>query len=176
LLLQHRRRVRPLRRPRDLLSKSMARGGRRRYFAYGANIVAADMARQCPAAREIGAVVLPGWRFVVGRRGYATLVPDGGAEVVGVIWSITPRCERTLDAFEEIAGGLYRRETIVVAGEAALVYLAVDTAPGRPRAGYLEPIIAAAAARGFPAAYIEALGGWLARTPAACQVEPQPRQ
>jgi gamma-glutamylcyclotransferase (GGCT)/AIG2-like uncharacterized protein YtfP len=154
----------------------MARGGRRRYYAYGANIVAADMASRCPAAREIGAAVLPGWRFVVGRRGYATIVPDGGAEVVGVIWSITSACERALDAFEEIASGLYRRETIAVAGEAALVYLAVDAAPGRPRAGYLEPIIAATAARRFPATYTEALRGWLARGPAACQSGPQPRQ
>jgi hypothetical protein len=45
-------------------------GARRRYFAYGANIITADMARHCPAARELGPTVLPGWRFVVARGGY----------------------------------------------------------------------------------------------------------
>ena len=141
----------------------MAPDARRQYFAYGANIVAADMARRCPAAREIGTAVLPGWRFAVARRGYATIVPDPAAHVVGVLWSLTPACERTLDEFEEIEGGLFRRESIVVAGEPTLVYLAADAAPGRPRAGYLEPIIAAAVARGFPADYIEAMRGWLSR-------------
>jgi hypothetical protein len=132
-----------------------------RYFAYGANIIAADMARRCPAAREIGTTVLPGWRFVVGRRGYGTIVPDPAARVVGVLWSLTPACERTLDEFEEIDGGLFRRESILVAGEPTLVYLAADAAPGSVRGGYLEPVIAAAEGRGFPADYVAVLRGWL---------------
>lgn len=134
-----------------------------RYFAYGANIIAAEMARRCPAAREIGTTVLPGWRFVVGRRGYGTIVPDPGARVVGVLWSLTPACERTLDEFEEIDGGLFRRESLLVAGEPTLIYLAADAAPGSVRAGYLEPVIAAAEARGFPADYVAVLRGWLSR-------------
>ena len=143
-----------------------ASDARRQYFAYGANIIAAEMARRCPAAREIGTVVLPGWRFVVGERGYGTLVPDPAARVVGVLWSLTPACERTLDEFEEIDGGLFRRESIVIAGEPTLVYLAADAAPGSVRAGYLEPVIAAAEARGFPADYVEVLRGWLSRASA----------
>jgi gamma-glutamylcyclotransferase len=136
---------------------------RQRYFAYGANIIGADMARRCPAAREIGTIVVPGWRFLVGRKGYATIVPDTKTCVVGVLWSLTPACERTLDQFEEIDGGLFRRETILVSGDPALVYRAADAAAGRPRTGYLEAIIAAAQARGFPAGYIDELRGWLNR-------------
>ncbi len=141
----------------------MGAGPRRRYFAYGANIVAGDMAQRCPAAREIGTAVLPGWRFIVARGGYATLRADPAARVVGVLWSLTPACERTLDAFEDIDGGLFRRDTIEIAGEPALVYLAADTAPGRAVGGYLETIISAAVARGFPADYVEELRGWLSR-------------
>ncbi len=141
----------------------MAPGEWRRYFAYGANIIAADMVRRCPAAREIGMVALPGWRFTVARGGYATIVPDPAARVLGVLWSLTPACERTLDEFEEIEGGLFRRNTIEVAGEPALVYLATDSAPARARPGYLEAVIAAAVARGFPADYIGELRGWLNR-------------
>ena len=139
----------------------MGPDARRRYFAYGANIIAADMARRCPKAREIGSAILPGWRFLVGRRGYGTLVPDPAARVAGVLWSLTPACERTLDEFEEIDGGLFRRDSIIIAGEPTLVYLAADPAPGSVRAGYLEPVIAAAEARGFPADYVEVLRRWL---------------
>jgi len=121
------------------------------------------MARRCPAAREIGTAVLPGWRFLVASGGYSTIVPDEPARVVGVLWSLTPACERTLDEFEEIDRGLFRRESIIVAGEPALVYLATDTAPGCPRIGYLEAVIAAGQARGFPEDYIEELRGWLNR-------------
>jgi Gamma-glutamyl cyclotransferase, AIG2-like len=136
---------------------------RRRYFAYGANIVAADMAGRCPAAREIGTTILAGWRFIVARGGYSTIVPDPTARVVGVLWSLTSACERTLDKFEEIDGGLFRRDIIPFGGEPTLVYLATDTVPGRARAGYLEVVIAAAAARDFPADYVKELRGWLKR-------------
>ncbi len=136
---------------------------RRRYFAYGANMIAADMARRCPEARELGPVILPGWRLVVGRKGYATIVHEPGARVIGVLWSLTPQCERTLDEFEEIDSGLFRRETIDVEGEPALVYIAEDPAAGPARAAYLKAVIAAAEARGFPAEYVAELRGWLSR-------------
>lgn len=121
------------------------------------------MASRCPAACEIGTVVLPDWRFILARSGYATIVPERGARVVGVLWSLTAECERTLDEFEEVDGGLFRRDSIMVAGERALVYLATDTVPSRARAGYVEAIIAAAEVRGFRADYVEELRGWLKR-------------
>jgi hypothetical protein len=136
--------------------------GRRRCFAYGANIIANDMAKRCPAACEIGAATLSGWRFAIMEQGYATLLPDAGSRVFGILWSITSRCERDLDAFEGVSRGLYGKETLVIGEAPALVYLAASTAPGRPRAGYLEPIVVAAEAREFPADYLEELRGWLA--------------
>jgi gamma-glutamylcyclotransferase (GGCT)/AIG2-like uncharacterized protein YtfP len=135
---------------------------RRHCFAYGANIIAADMAQRCPAAREVQTAALPGWRFAIMENGYATLLPDARSRVVGVLWSITPRCERDLDDFEGVDRGLYRREVLTIEGTPALVYLASSTSPGRPRTGYLEPIIAAAQARAFPADYLEELRRWLA--------------
>jgi len=126
-------------------------------------MIAADMARRCPASREVGSVALPGWRLVIGRKGYATIVRDPEARVMGVLWSLTPECERILDEFEEIDSGLFRRETIDVDGEPTLVYVAADPAPGPPRAPYLKTVLAAAEARGFPVEYIEELRGWLSR-------------
>lgn len=136
--------------------------GRRRCFAYGANMIAADMAKRCPAAREIGTATLAGWRFAIMEQGYATLLPDARSRAVGVLWSITPRCERELDAFEGVSRRLYGKETLMIDDAPALVYLAASTAPGRPRAGYLEPIVAAAQARDFPADYLEEMRRWLA--------------
>ena len=121
------------------------------------------MASRCPAAREIGTAVLPDWRFILARSGYATILPERGSRVVGVLWSLTTECERALDEFEEVDGGLFRRDSIVVAGEPALVYLATDSASSRARAGYVDAVIAAAEARGFPADYVEELRGWLKR-------------
>jgi hypothetical protein len=126
-------------------------------------MIAADMAQRCPDAREIGSVVLPGWRLVIGRKGFATIVRQPGARVMGVLWSLTPQCERILDEFEEIGSGLFRRETIDVEGEPTLVYIAADPAPGPPRAPYLKTVIAAAEARSFPSEYIEELRLWLSR-------------
>ena len=134
---------------------------RTRYFAYGGNIIAPDMAVRCPDAREIGVATLPGWRFSIMRRGYATIRPDPGAMVLGVLWSITPRCQQALDDFEDIGGGLYHHVALEIEGAPALVYLAGDTEPGEARTAYLTAIIAEAEARGFPADYVADLRRWL---------------
>lgn len=140
----------------------MSAAERWRYFAYGANLIRADMAQRCPAARELGIATLAGWRFAIGAAGYGTILRDRGASVVGLLWSLTRQCEATLDEFEAIDRGLYRKETLEIAGEPTLVYIASDPKPGPPRAGYLEPIVAAAVALGFPAEYVErSLQSWL---------------
>jgi gamma-glutamylcyclotransferase (GGCT)/AIG2-like uncharacterized protein YtfP len=133
-----------------------------RYFAYGGNIIAADMAVRCPEAREIGVATLPGWRFAIMANGYATIVPDAKDEVIGVVWAVTPRCERILDEFEAIDRGLYTRETLTIAGEPTLVYLGAEKTLGKPRVEYLRAIIADATARGFPQTYLEKLSRALA--------------
>ena len=138
---------------------------RRSYFAYGANIIRAYMAERCPAAREIGVATIRGWRFAIGAAGYGTILRDPASSVVGVLWSLTPACEATLDEFEAVVGrDLYFKEAIDIMGEPAFVYIATDPAPGKPQPGYLEPIIAAANDLGFPAAYVEgSLRKWLDR-------------
>lgn len=71
---------------------------RKLYFAYGANTNLQSMAVRCPAAELIGIVTLPGWELVF--RGVADIVENDRSEVVGTLWSITERCEASLDAFE----------------------------------------------------------------------------
>jgi hypothetical protein len=132
----------------------------RRYLAYGSNLCAEQMARRCPAAVPGEVVRLEGWRFGINRDGFATLLPRPGAVAWGLIWQLTPVCEAALDTYEGVETGEYRKVAWQVGAAPALVYLAAEERPGAPRAGYLERILAAAAARGLPDAYLAELGSW----------------
>ena len=139
----------------------------RPYFAYGSNMIAERMRRHCPHARAKGIAFLPGYGFRIVRSGYASLARAAAATAYGILWEISASDEQRLDTYEEIAVGLYRRAYLPVetlaSGERriALVYLACDQALGRPRTGYLEPILVAAAAHGLPEEARAELARWL---------------
>jgi hypothetical protein len=134
------------------------------HFAYGANMSRAVMRRHAPGARALGVAALPGYRFVIGADGYASVAPAPARTVWGVLWRITPHDRITLDAWENIAGGLYRAETLAVRIATrrvqALTYLA-RPGEGRPRPGYMELVIAAAREWDLPASYLSSLQRWL---------------
>jgi len=135
----------------------------RRYFAYGSNIVARQMTHRCPAARAIGPARLDGWRFRIMTRGFATILPDPAAHVLGVLWELTPACEAALDRYEGVHRGLYAKRELPIDGCDTLVYVASDLDAGVPKPGYLEAIITAAVEREFAADYVAAeLRVWLA--------------
>ena len=70
------------------------------YFAYGSNINLGQMEYRCPDASVVGPVVLEGWELLFRRGGVATIAPKEGETVQGLLWSITPECERSLDRYE----------------------------------------------------------------------------
>ena len=74
---------------------------RRPYFAYGSNMVLTQMQQRCPAAQDMGIARLDGWRWRINQHGYATIVPEQSAYVLGVLWSLTSACEAALDDYEE---------------------------------------------------------------------------
>src|ERR1700758_2254693 len=110
------------------------------HFAFGSNMDRAAMLRRCPGALAIGPARLDGWRFIVTRDGYASVVPAAGGVVHGVLWRLTPRDLAAADAYESVAGGLYRRRMLAVsrAGRRvqAMVYIGRDRSVGRPKPGY----------------------------------------
>ena len=136
------------------------------YFAYGSNMSRAPMRERCRTAREVGIAVLHHHRFVIMANGYASVVAAPGALVHGMIWRIGPRDLAALDAYENVAGGLYRRAKLPVvqngATVKALVYLGNEKREGRPRAGYIELVAEAARECGLPADYIAGLARWSA--------------
>src|SRR6266849_1664003 len=75
---------------------------------------AALMRRRCPGARLEGRACLPGYRFVIMRSGYASVVPAPGSSVHGLLWRVTPRDVAALNVYENLAGGLYRAVTMAV--------------------------------------------------------------
>lgn len=132
----------------------------RRYFAYGSNMSASQMARRCPGAVADGLVTIPGWRFVINRRGVATLVRDAEKETIGLVWQLTPACELSLDRYEGVKSGIYRKADLEIASGPILAYLAADERFGAPRQGYLEGILTAAKSLGISSAYREELASW----------------
>ena len=69
------------------------------YLAYGSNVNPVNMKRRCPRALALGQYELRGYEFEF--RSVANLKKRKGAFVMGVLWKITPKCEQTLDRYEE---------------------------------------------------------------------------
>lgn len=136
------------------------------YFAYGSNMDLVQMENRCERAATVGAATLASHRFIINSHGVATVVPDSGSNVQGLLWRITEEDERSLDHYEGVQEGVYHKafleiETPQGKKVTALVYIAADSAPGRPKPGYVEKIIAAAESCGLPKAYVDQLKPWL---------------
>jgi gamma-glutamylcyclotransferase (GGCT)/AIG2-like uncharacterized protein YtfP len=142
----------------------------RLYFAFGSNMHRGQMADRCPTAKPLGRAVLADWRFLITRDGYASIEPEAGRSVHGVLWRCTPKDIATLDVYEDVPGGWYRQIEVPVlcagASHAALAYRCHISAAGRPARGYHdEVVIPAARDWGLPGNYVAELEGWLAVAP-----------
>ena len=134
------------------------------HFAYGSNMSVPDMRARCPGAVALGVATLAGWRFVINPDGYGSIAPQAGGIVPGVLWRLGPRELAAINAYENVAGGLYVRRMLSVLRdgrrEAALVYIARRRGEGAPRPGYIELVVAAARAWELPERYIASLQRW----------------
>lgn len=122
------------------------------YFAYGSNMNLDQMEYRCPDAEVAGKAVLKDYRLVFrGNRngnGVASIVPDPGKEVQGLLWKITSRCEQSLDFYEGYPR-LYGKEKIKVqtkTGEVANVAVYImnepyQSQPALPSDFYLKGIL-----------------------------------
>lgn len=89
----------------------------RLYFAYGSNMSLEQMDYRCPDASVVENVRVDNYRLAFcsmnPRSGVATILPEEGSYVEGVLWRITPECEKSLDRYEGYPH-LYGKETICV--------------------------------------------------------------
>jgi hypothetical protein len=135
------------------------------YFAYGSNLLAAQMIRRTGAAAEPRIAWLAGYRPAFNMSGgdgnvYANVVQPGDG-VCGVLYRCSAAALAKLDGFET---GYARRPISVVDlhGETitAEIYLARPervTAERPPTAEYWERIVTGARQHGLPAEYVRSL-------------------
>ena len=137
------------------------------FFAYGANMDVAAMARRCPRSKPLGVARLMRHRLVAMREGWLSVTRDGQATVHGVLWDVALADVAALDRYEGLGEGLYTKalQGVVSHGGAkrALVYFGANNGPGIVQADYLEAVIAAARHWDLPPAALTALKAFSTR-------------
>lgn len=136
------------------------------YFAYGSNLSKQRMLHrldQIPASQPAR---LRHYRLAfnchVGQEFYANVMPSEGDNVWGAIYLCDRRAMLTLDHYEGVAEGCYRRMRVEIetaSGEPRQVeiYLTAKSQllrNGRPSSEYLDRIIVGAKEHALPAEYI----------------------
>jgi gamma-glutamylcyclotransferase (GGCT)/AIG2-like uncharacterized protein YtfP len=134
------------------------------HFAYGSNMSRRLMHARCAGAREIGLAVLEGYRFIIAGDGYASVVPQPGARVHGLLWRLGARHVCALNRYESLDSGLYHAAILPVRSRStsvpALVYVARSRRPGKPKPGFHDLVLAAARELNLPVEYVTALARW----------------
>ena len=134
--------------------------GCRAYFAYGSNMDEDQMKCRCPDAKLVGKAKLLDYRFIIDERSVASVEPEKGSAVIGLLWSITPGCEKSLDKCEGVKHDLYRKEYLPVECGAgtikALIYISNRAELTKKiRSDYMDRVIAAAEAHDLPESYVD---------------------
>lgn len=147
-----------------ILNQNQKEGGRLAetlYFAYGSNMNLDQMDFRCPAAEVVGNVRLDDYRLVFCSQnpesGVATILPEKGSHVDGVLWRITGACEKSLNRYEGYPY-LYGKKTIHVRAEDGTAYQCMvyvmnaphKDYPARPSDFYLHGIIEGCKQNGIP--------------------------
>ena len=120
-----------------------------------------QMGYRCPAAKVVENVRLDDYRLTFCGKdsgyGVATVFPEKGSYVEGVLWEITPECEQSLDGYEGYPH-LYGKQTIRVRNKGGMqmdVMVYVMNSPykdrtARPSGLYLDGIIEGCRQNGIP--------------------------
>lgn len=131
------------------------------YFAYGSNINLEQMAYRCPDAQTVGPVTLEGWELLFRGSGVATIGPKDGAVVHGLLWQLTPDCERALDRYEGYPN-LYDKRMVAVRDGlgrslSVMAYIMTERyrAPAVPPASYYQGIQEGYRQNGLPVAALK---------------------
>jgi gamma-glutamylcyclotransferase len=106
------------------------------------------MKRRCPSSERVGIATLPKYRWGISCRGYANVYPNNDHIVYGILYSITPTDERSLDGYEGVSIGCYEKAELDVIMEDAedgseksmrtLIYIDPRQEEGHPRQEYID--------------------------------------
>ena len=111
-----------------------------KYFAYGMNTNLSQMASRCPDAKSLGKAVLMNHEFRFAR--HADIIENPEFNTQGVLWEITPECEKNLDSLEGYPNYYLKKIVRVLhnnkAVECMTYYMAGELVDELPSDGYLE--------------------------------------
>ncbi|WP_328480047.1 gamma-glutamylcyclotransferase [Streptomyces sp. NBC_00377] len=137
------------------------------YAAYAGNLDARLMTRRAPHSPLRATGWLNGWRLTFGGEqlgwegALATVVEDAvdpGAQVFAALYDIAPMDEESLDRWEGVGLGIYRRARVRVqtleGEESAWMFVLNGYEGGLPAARYLGEIADAAESAGAPHDYV----------------------
>ncbi len=134
------------------------------YAAYAGNLDARLMTRRAPHSPLRATGWLNGWRLTFGGEqlgwdgALATLVEEPKEQVFVALYEIAPMDEESLDRWEGVGLGIYRRLRVRVdtleGEEPAWVYVLNAYEGGLPAARYLGEIADAAESAGAPHDYV----------------------
>ena len=103
-----------------------------------------QMRERCPQSKKVGIARLPGYRWIISIHGYANVVKSEDDEVEGDLYMISDSDENSLDRWEGVHSGSYRKATLRVASpqgeEEVLVYVDPVTEEGNPKQEYINRI------------------------------------
>jgi cation transport regulator ChaC len=146
------------------------------YFAYGSNMDAGQMMDRRVRFTEARRAMIRDHALVFNRysttwgAGVADIVPQHGEVVEGVLYQVTEAGLKSLDRYEGVDRGLYRRAAVRVEDAEgrtydAVCYQIVDKASVSvpPSVAYLTKLVKGAEAFGLSPAYIQKLRDRLAR-------------
>jgi gamma-glutamylcyclotransferase (GGCT)/AIG2-like uncharacterized protein YtfP len=137
------------------------------YAAYGSNLDPERMGVRAPHSPLYGTGWLVGWRLTFGGEDVSfegplgTLVEDEGHQVYVALYDLTPADEESLDKWEGVDIGLFRKLRVRVqtleGDVAAWIYVLDAYEGGLPSARYLGMLADAAEAGGAPDDYVAEL-------------------
>ena len=82
------------------------------YAAYGSNMNLKQMAFRCPDSKVVGTGYILDYKLKFAY--HADIIPSKGDKVPVVLWNVPELDFRTLDIYEGVKGGYYKRVTLPV--------------------------------------------------------------
>lgn len=117
------------------------------------------MRRRCPANQLAGPGRLIGYRWIITIRGYANVIKSMDDMVFGTVFNLTDEDEQSLDRYEGVDRGDYRKLILEVEMDSGnhkcLVYVDPVTSEGAPKEEYVRRINKGIVDAQLPQEYVE---------------------
>jgi len=111
------------------------------YFAYGSNMCREQMNRACTDHQYFGKGILKGYRWIIAAHSYANIINSKVDEVHGVVYKISAADELSLDEYEGVRSGSYRKKMKNVEIDMTIyrcfVYIDPIEEEGKPKEEYI---------------------------------------